>query len=362
MQADTDDHQTFFKSALMVTSFKIISIQSLRAIAAIFVVYFHSQTILFTLVQNSNINLHSQVQSFLKISGSFGVDIFFVVSGFIMVTTTWNSERTLDALLRFNKNRIIRIIPLYWVYTIIYMLVGLLIIPGFGASITEESLICSFFLIPYSNPFILPVGWTLTYELYFYLVFSFGFLVNRKISIVGKCLFFVVCVISGFFQNTKPSVMMDSILLEFVYGIVIGVYYNKFRNINSYIGWIILICGILILYGFEFNQRYQGVLWGIPAACIVLWGLSRENVSHTVMKGKILTSLGDASYSLYLSHYVILVVCSFFVYFSGLYLVLNTDFLLFCLVGIVLFLNNCLYLRIELVIIGWFKMKAIERA
>ena len=172
---------------------KILSIQALRGIAAILVVFCHSEQFI---SEFSTVHLKIYLgQCF----GQFGVDIFFVISGFIMVYISHNNFGDRRVILPFLMRRFTRIFPIYWLMTLI---VVLLIIPSglYSYALPESQLAVvdaikstsylfkSFLLIPindtsFNPPVVGPVigvAWTLVYEMFFYYVFSLVLLCNRK--------------------------------------------------------------------------------------------------------------------------------------------------------------------------------------
>ncbi|MCR5875270.1 acyltransferase [Phenylobacterium sp. J426] len=137
------------------------SIQYLRGIAAFAVLVFHAA---------ERAGGHFGV-------GAAGVDVFFVISGFIMwVVTCRKTPSPGDFLMR----RVQRIVPLYWAATLLVVGVALAIPGSFpNLQVSFEALLKSLFFVPYHDaggliaPLIVP-GWTLNYEMFFYLLFAGG--------------------------------------------------------------------------------------------------------------------------------------------------------------------------------------------
>src|SRR5829696_2873445 len=154
------------------------SIQYLRGVAALMVVYTHAS------VQTQR---YADVELPFSAHGAAGVDIFFVISGFIMWMTTIGDTPTSKPL-PFISRRISRIVPLYWVLTTGIVIVGL-VRPDLLSStvITVWHVLASFFFIPYPHPAdngsLVPVlipGWTLNYEMFFYAIFACSLTVKPK--------------------------------------------------------------------------------------------------------------------------------------------------------------------------------------
>ena len=144
----------------------ISNIQILRAIAAILVVAFH------TVLAAKSYNLPTEFFYKVDIWGAAGVDIFFIISGFIMVYIQINKKKK---PLDFLKDRIERIVPLYWFLTLFIAALLIVFPQAFRElSLSANHLINSLFFINYFNgddhP-LLYVGWTLEYEMLFYIVY-----------------------------------------------------------------------------------------------------------------------------------------------------------------------------------------------
>jgi len=153
--------------------------------------------------------------------GHFGVDIFFVISGFVMMLST---EMTAD---KFFLKRIVRIVPTYWFFTIGVFLIAL-ILPDVLKNTTANPvhLIKSFFFVPFDKngvgvtP-ILALGWTLNYEMYFYLLFAIALKLNRNYR--GELATFMLVAVYALTQNTHTlplSFYSSDIVFEFSLGIV----------------------------------------------------------------------------------------------------------------------------------------------
>ena len=148
----------------------ILEIQILRAVAALAVVVMHI-----------GIELRYWAKATLTWTeaGNAGVDLFFVISGFIMVFIAWDRFGSRGAPVDFFVRRLIRIVPLYWLVTTGYVLAN---------SYPASRIITSYlFVLDFSaNAAPLPVvlqGWTLNYEMFFYLVLALALFLPRLIAI-----------------------------------------------------------------------------------------------------------------------------------------------------------------------------------
>ena len=112
--------------------------------------------------------------------GAAGVDIFFVVSGFIMVVTTMKRDMAPG---EFLLHRIARIVPVYWVVTILLFAIVMYGFKPVGIMrMQPDWLAKSLLFIPFDRDGrvepIISVGWTLNYEMFFYLLFALGLFVR----------------------------------------------------------------------------------------------------------------------------------------------------------------------------------------
>jgi peptidoglycan/LPS O-acetylase OafA/YrhL len=269
------------------------SLQILRAVAATSVVYYHIGTI--------------------PVFGSFGVDIFFVISGFVMAMVIANGQSAYT----FAVSRLTRIIPLYWVLTTCVLLLAA-IKPDLFNSTTANltNYLKSIFFIPYfkENGTLTPmlnVGWTLNYEMLFYFCIWLSVVIKKE-HYVFLTLFLLMAARIGIGQNSEDQVLKaffgSNLILEFVLGIFTFEIYRR--------NWLACIAGYLWFFvalisyaSMAFAETYEMVfdrvyLYGIPSVLLVLALTYLEN---TVFREDnrligLITTLGDGSYATYLSH------------------------------------------------------------
>lgn len=287
----------------------IISIQYLRAIAALMVLIFHHN---YAMIDS----FAPDAPSFLVLSS--GVDIFFVISGFIMWTIT--AARPTDPV-TFMKRRIIRIVPLYWAITIftVYLSTdgGFHIVtnPDYGRFLT------SLFFIPSWNEatgLVAPdvgVGWTLNLEMMFYAVFALALFFGRRtqLTILGVVLFALAFAHPLFKESSNAALNLytKTVVAEFGFGVFLGWFYlNGFTPLAKKIGgWKtglgLFLLGMALLPYLSNYLPYRALHWGIPALLVCIGALMMEPVLER-RPIKTLKFLGDASYSLYLSHVMVM--------------------------------------------------------
>lgn len=300
----------------------IYSLQYLRAIAAALVVVHHARE------QISGVR-----ELFDSPFGSAGVDIFFVISGFIMVHMTSGKR---PAPLEFLIHRVARVAPLYWAFTAILATL-LLSAPGAfrSTSFTTDALINSLLFLPYEwtdgrvRP-LLSIGWTLNYEMFFYLVFSASLFYrneSRRLPFVATCLTALIIISeasSSLFQfhSTYISHYGSSIVLEFVAGMILA---KLFRTGGFGIksrGFVLLGSGIALFFAASLfmpeDGRLRFLYFGIPASLVVGGCLDLEAARTSTRRSKLLLLLGDTSYSLYVSHIFTLGACRAAISMTGI--------------------------------------------
>lgn len=280
----------------------IYNFQALRAFAALLVTFVHIEGF----VALSGIT-HSQLKF-----GYVGVDLFFVLSGFVIVYST--SRRTPSAM-EFMRHRIVRVAPIYWLLTL-FLFVLALVAPSLLNSTSADigDLLKSLGFIPYrkENGLVQPVlfvGWTLNYEMFFYLVFAvFLWLTQRRVrrTVVLSSLLIAAVVIAGHLAR-PASVVLNffayPIVLEFVMGMWVAMAALKWPDHVSRWAWPVLIVAgsWLLLHMTVLPENPRWIYAGIPAAAILWSCLMLERQGH-VASGALIQLLGAASYALYLSH------------------------------------------------------------
>ena len=151
------------------------SIQILRGMAALFVVFFHVSEMLLQYTDRQGIFCRF---ASLWHTGAAGVDLFFIISGFVMVQSTRDKFQKNGSSSEFMLRRIIRIVPLYWLYTSVMLVLVLLPFTLKNQVFSGWYTVASYLFIPVLNPAsgldlpLLAPGWTLSYEMYFYLIFA----------------------------------------------------------------------------------------------------------------------------------------------------------------------------------------------
>ena len=281
----------------------LLSIQALRAIAASAVVVLHTLVMM----------VHNGGYSFsIPIFGASGVDLFFVISGFVMVYTTQGDFGQPNSTMSFIRRRVIRVVPIYWFYTTVLVLL-LVMFPGLFTSLKFEwphTIFSYLFLLSKNNAGIvgtvLQTGWTLCFEMYFYLLFALLLVLPQRFFLPVAGVVFVAGITLGELAGPMPpwlTVTANPILLEFYLGAVIAsIYLNGFVLTRPWALAAITaaIATIFLSENVDQGQWPRVIFWGLPGGALLLGAISLERAG--LQTSRILVSLGNSSYSLYLVH------------------------------------------------------------
>lgn len=291
---------------------KLENIQVLRGVAAILVLLSH----LVRIEQHHGGNTQSLPQFFL--SGVIGIDIFFAISGFIMVNITRNKFQLHTA--RFLYHRIIRIYPLYWFYTTLIVLV-VCVNPHLVNQGAPYELFSSYFLLPQKNEPLLAVGWTLTHEMYFYIVFSLFLLFPERFLIRGLLIWAFMITLVPFIISVNVmhypvlKLIFSPRTYEFIGGAFIAIicHHTRHKKMNYpnllFAAAVISLILVMINHQFFANLISKSLWWvvltvGIPSFFMLYFATKAEE--NGFIFSRFFVVLGDSSYSLYLSHVLIL--------------------------------------------------------
>lgn len=303
----------------------IQSIQALRGIAAILVMFYHKKE---TFV------IHGKHYGELFFgAGAMGVDLFFILSGFIMMMISRNnsSQKLGDyaAVGKFWINRFTRIIPLYYIVTILFYIS---VWRGFGFlhdAVSVAHLEKSFLFIPINGqdnaPFFgyaaIRVGWTLNYEMFFYGLFGLSLLFGKwrwhffiglmlcnliVLPLLLKGAFSLDAMHSYHFTYGYLNLITNPINWDFLFGIALGflIFGNwkwKISKKWSFIFLILSLIYVLIIYGTRWNAWHGITRWATPIAILLFFVIYTE-LNYQLRVPKFLVYLGKLSYSIYLVH------------------------------------------------------------
>ncbi len=280
---------------------RLNNLQILRGISALLVCCFHFR---------EEINFeYLKLGDILFSRGSIGVPIFFVISGFIMAFTTKNlnfqaGKNLKKTIIDFYKKRANRIIPLYYFLTICWMILGGNVLLYFSGDLGSR-LLHSVLFLPQKDTFpVLYLGWSLNYEMFFYLMFGISlFFKNKRYYFL--VLFFLCTYVLGLFISSKNAfleMICSNLNLYFVVGILLAHFLEKVKVAKKW-SILLIIFGITSFCLFFFKIlmiENPFIILGIITSLVLVFLL----LDFTFQKegNKFLVFLGDISYSLYLSH------------------------------------------------------------
>lgn len=287
----------------------LISVQYLRGLAAWMVVFHHYMQILFDF--ESTLFIAKMFSWY----GGMGVEIFFVVSGIVMHRTATGRGYTAS---EFYRNRLIRIVPAYWMATLV--LIGfILVFPKLGPLDIESwdfrTLLLSFLFVPhehlggFGNFPILTVGWTLNFEMFFYTVLAVCILFFRNYAIYICLALMVLLPVAVNLAGVNVAVVSSYLLLLFSAGIlvsmcVIPVLLSLTSVPLRVVVFLLLsfVSAFIVFTGLPFYRYIAPCLFVV--AFVSLEPFLQQGVRRYLGW---LERLGDASYSTYLYHIPVLI-------------------------------------------------------
>jgi exopolysaccharide production protein ExoZ len=279
------------------------SIQRLRALAALSVALFHA-------CQWSRIDFAV---------GAAGVDLFFVISGFVLWTAAGERPASPGAFLLARARRVV---PLYWFATL--AVTALAVWQPAALPVVHPGgwhLLLSLLFVPHDDPLsgpwpMLPAGWTLTYEAFFYLAFALALAAprDRRLRILSGLL--LIASIIGFAYHGWYTLLANPLLLEFLAGVGLARLWarGRLQRAPRRHGWAAIgaglgLLGLLQVLGVR-DDFWRPFLWNPPAVLIVAGALNLE--AHGALGqgpvGRAMARIGDASYALYLCQAPVIMV------------------------------------------------------
>jgi peptidoglycan/LPS O-acetylase OafA/YrhL len=287
-----------------VLSKEIIGIQYLRGVAAMSVVLFH-------LTYQRHLVHPDWPRPAIAENLKAGVDLFFVISGYIMVWSTDFGRKPFA--LEFMRNRLVRIVPLYWTATLAMVLV-VAFVPRLVQTTTVLSswhVIASFSFLPAKHPTapgnyapIVFVGWTLNYEMLFYAVFATAMFFARgnpyRLVLMTCVPIFALSTVGMIFRPTDVvGFYTNPIMLEFAFGVLAAAALQRLK-----LNWValatFLVSMAVLFFSPPSEDSWRWFRYGLPAVAIVM---SAALVPWP--RFIIPNELGDASYSIYITHFFV---------------------------------------------------------
>lgn len=277
-------------------------IQFLRFIASALVVLTHA-----TFYTNERLDRTFPVWPL----GAVGVDIFFVISGFVMMISSQHLIQQPGGWKEFTARRLVRIVPMYWLATTVKLGI-LLLVPALvlHAQLDPARIMLSYLFLPTTNvdgrfeP-LLGVGWTLIFEMFFYFCFALALRFRLNVLAFVATVMIACTAISLFRQGTWPAATMyfDPIVLYFLLGMVMAALPRQRGRSAPLVAGTVLIaltaCLLLTDVGGEFQER-GWLRMALVATSVYLVILAEPVVQGRIPKAFLY--LGEISYVLYLFH------------------------------------------------------------
>ncbi len=301
---------------------KLTNIQILRATAALAVVFYHIAVEAAGICKANGVSCEEKFWF-----GDYGVNLFFMISGFIMVVTSWNTFGEPGAVRCFLDKRLKRIVPLYWLVTTVGV-VGVFFVPSMlNVSVLDPVyIIASYLFWPMErvNGLVRPIatlGWTLNLEMFFYVVFAVALFFGKLRGLLGAVAFLIVLTLlhaTGLFSESGNLAFVplnfwaDPIILNFVFGIGVGALYMRGLRTSARQNLTLVgaACALLLfvesitpwLLQYEESHLVYRLTTALPMLPIMLLGGLGPQIDVANLWAKRAMFLGDASYSLYLVH------------------------------------------------------------
>ena len=278
----------------------ISNVQILRFFAAFCVLLRHSA---YLLIPTTSV--------FWLFPWSAGVDVFFVISGFIMAWLTHEQFGRPDVARTFLLRRAVRIVPPYWFFTTLMILAALVASTEVrNATLQPAQILSSYGFVPWPrgdgklNP-ILSQGWTLNYEAFFYLAFAASLLFRRGLAFLAAAFFCLVLL--------HPLVPKDwfvlyflsaPIILEFLGGIGLSLLYLRGVRLSTIGSWLCAASAVVAVIALRQIGLPAGrfLFFGVPAILVCASLILRPEPGSAGPIRRALQAGGDSSYTIYLSH------------------------------------------------------------
>jgi exopolysaccharide production protein ExoZ len=287
----------------------LLRLQSLRALAAFIVMAGHVTHEAETISEETG-----RFYNYIPYPNAVGVDIFFVISGFVIVYASHKLMGQARQAKYFMVRRLMRIVPIYWFYS--FLMIGtVMLIPSMVDTIRPElgHIFKSLFFYPHMRPLgdavrpFYALGWSLNYEMYFYLIFAVLLFLPLKRLMIALTIYLSGSVIAGLFLPADLVALkfwFDPYVLEFLAGAWIA--YGFIQGWRLPARWFELLLGIsiviLIALFFPVQNSIESQLMRFFVGIILVAGMTLPKGSEEASPPALFSALGDSSYSLYLSH------------------------------------------------------------
>lgn len=292
---------------------KMWSIQILRFVAVVLVTLAHAVDS----AQKVKTSLPLLGYGYLENFGAIGLDIFFVISGFIITQTAF--LRAEISAVDFFIHRIIRIVPIYYLLSFPWAFISINNLGFYITTFISTFLFWPAMLDRIVTPYMF-VGWTLCFEMLFYFGVTIS-KIHRHMWVIPLSLFIICSLLRDIFKVPFIYFVGNPIILEFLFGVIIALLWNRGQLKHPKTGVLSIVIVVFYLI-FLLNYGYGNIseahytldtslsltrvrLFGVPAALFTICLLQLEHKLQ-VLPLKLIVLIGDASYSIYLSHSMII--------------------------------------------------------
>jgi len=282
----------------------LFNLQALRGIAALLVLMHHS------LPHFKAMGLSNSVFEFVATHGNIGVDIFFVISGYVMAKTTSNSDHGFDISFHFISKRFARIYLGYWPIFFLALIIYHFHSPDY---LLDKQVFQSSVLLIIGNysELVITPAWSLTYELYFYLVIGLV-LTSRLLKPLPVFLFISsLIILKSIFTQLGNSNVLDFFFSPYIFEFILGYlifYYWQYISAKKWLVVSLLIGIVSLSIGVQLGNDYGYLRFatlGTFSVCLVWFMVLLEANDLIVFRG-LIKKVGDSSYTLYLLHTLLL--------------------------------------------------------
>lgn len=289
---------------------QILGIQALRGLAALSIAALHIQQAAGIFVGTQGIAPYAWMR---RVPWEAGVDVFFVISGFVIVYASADLFGRWQSISGFLVRRIVRITPLYWLVTSLLILVALLGPVALNDPLGDgvRYVVASYFFIPWPRPDgamqpVFRLGWTLNFEMLFYLIVALCLPFRRGVALaIVPAAVIALAVAGASLGLAQPQLAFwtDPIIIEFAYGVLLAACLFRGVQLSPLARLTLLIVGLLMM---ALDGTTHGInrafSFGLPAACLVAAAALGTERPMRPGLARLCVLLGDVSYALYLTH------------------------------------------------------------
>lgn len=303
---------------------KLHSIQALRGVAVLLVFLYHVSGVEKAAIIASG-GSEAPLVSGLWTNGYAGVDLFFVISGFIIVFVTGEVASGSRTAAAFLFARLVRIYPLWWFFAGALMLY-FFVTYGAPLDIVDTAsrgqsptfhLVASLLLLPQYDLPVLPIGWTLIHEVYFYIGFALLLLAPPRFRPALLGVWAALVLLASALGLSQPfainivTLIAHPLTLEFLAGAFAGLLVTSGRRWRPGLISALGIAGLVAMLAWRTETDDAMMLWGRvlyfgPPCVLLVYGLASLDVAGRIKLPVALVDLGNWSFSFYLSHIMVI--------------------------------------------------------